>query len=1207
MKNTARILLLLCLTLVSFSANCFWELDLGENFYQISEEIVSQHVKWAKPLPGGPIRTLFIGPRLGMREAVELVQRMDLDYDAVIVHSSSVLGHPTNRAIVKGANEADTIERLKEILQKDLDLIVIGNVHWGTLPEDIRSTIFDKINGGAGLLYVYPDKSFDDFFKANAASAAAANVNIDLIPTGHIANVPNAEALMDSIKMYRIGTGRIVTFSFPARGVCLTTDPLMPSYEYQQAIIARLAMKAAGREFIATDLNIKIQKNSLGLSASVEGLKNVRAEIIVRDEKDEVEFEKTAAISIKKGKLSSEIPLGVLKEGGHFCDVILRSDGGSLGFGSSYFETTSKVNVESLSTDKEFYEVGEVIKGVVKIGPKLKRGQSVVVSLKDNFKRVVWSGELSGRDGKFTFEIPLGRPLTILHNLYAEIRNDEGVLSQKVKEVPVAKRGLPDNFSFVGWGYASSISHLASIQSKHILELGLDTRSNCGFGKHDVYGMAKANQRSIPYSWLIEYWGAKGVSERTPCLTDPEYLRGEKERFHEKTKEMLPYGALGYTLGDETYYSLYYDAVCYSPSCRKHFMEFLQKDYGALGALNAEWKTDYQSWEELLDIKSLDDLPKTNVAPRGDHWRYSDWVMTQAHKFGKEKIHEIDPTALVGLDGSESLYASTGIYWYDLMNEIDMINVYPYCDWPQKSLNRHCVRSFLHEGMFSGMWFGGYTGQREEKFQRYYPWYCLMLGFNSAWWYDTKGPGEIHNALTDDFSAVESFQQASEEVLEIKSGIGKQIMLSERLDDKIAIHYSQRSFHVDSLLRDPVLERGPGNYQKSLAEFIQIVLDLGLQFNMVATEQIEAGELTDKGYKVLIMPCSQALTDKEVEVILQFVEDGGVVITDYLTGMRNGHLVPVTNWKFGELFGLKLPEIFGKELVNGRWVPTSAPRENIDMTHGIIKLDKEVDGLKPDLTLANRPSCSFLTWPGSSPEYLGHSNMVFKAGVVNKFGRGKAMYLNFPVEGYWEDRCLGRESDQHEFYRQVMKWAGVENQVGLTVDDKPVPATEIVRFNNGNETYIAVCKDPYIESEEGFQAEMKLPEKHFIYDMRRGEYLGETDNIDVRIEAGRAQMFAFLPYRIQSLELKLDLTRVAAGEKLKGDIEIDAKAGHIINVKVFGPDGIERKYYMQNIEADSGRAKFIFNSALNDDRGTWKLVARDAVTGLSIEENFIIE
>ena len=97
-------------------------------------------------------------------------------------------------------------------------------------------------------------------------------------------------------------------------------------------------------------------------------------------------------------------------------------------------------------------------------------------------------------------------------------------------------------------------------------------------------------------------------------------------------------------------------------------------------------------------------MPKNNPAPRGDHWRYSDWVMTQAHKFGKERIREIDPTALVGLDGSESLYASTGIYWYNLMNEIDMINVYPYNDWPQKALNRHCVRSFLREGMFSGAW-----------------------------------------------------------------------------------------------------------------------------------------------------------------------------------------------------------------------------------------------------------------------------------------------------------------------------------------------------------------------------------------------------------------------------------------------------------------------------------------------------------------------
>jgi len=63
MKISVAAILLLLFTLVSFPANCSWELDLGENFYTIGEKVVSPHVKWAKPLPGGPVRTLFIGPR----------------------------------------------------------------------------------------------------------------------------------------------------------------------------------------------------------------------------------------------------------------------------------------------------------------------------------------------------------------------------------------------------------------------------------------------------------------------------------------------------------------------------------------------------------------------------------------------------------------------------------------------------------------------------------------------------------------------------------------------------------------------------------------------------------------------------------------------------------------------------------------------------------------------------------------------------------------------------------------------------------------------------------------------------------------------------------------------------------------------------------------------------------------------------------------
>jgi len=886
----------------------------------------------------------------------------------------------------------------------------------------------------------------------------------------------------------------------------------------------------------------------------------------------------------------------------------MRVRGRSVGFGTRYFETQSSVRVIAVDTDKPYYEVGDDLKGTVDLSGGLDDDCSLAIYLKDNYGRVVWRQDVDAPDQSTTFEIPVGKPLTILHTLNADIVRDGFTVSRKIRELSVAMRGRSDDFSFAGWGGTSPTSHLATLQSGEIHRMGLDTRTNCGFGELAAYGNARVNLRAIPYAWIMEFWGSPGVTERYPCLTDPEYRAQERERFHTKTAEMQPYGTQAYTLGDETYFNLFDDGVCYSPSCREKFRDFLREDYGTLDALNEEWGTEYRDWDDLLRVTSPDDLPSNTPAPRADHWRFIDWVVVDAHRFGRQCIREIDPTALVGLDGTESLYASTGIYWYNLVRAVDMINVYPYCDWPQKMFNRHCVRSFLHPGMYSGMWFGGYVDERDEKYERYTPWYSLMLGFNSVWWYDTAIPGEIHNALAPDFAPVDNFRQASEEVREIKAGVGRQIMRSEREHDRIAIHYSQRSFHVDSLLRDPMIEREPGKWQRATTEFITLILDLGLQFQMVATEQIEAGELISDGYKVLIMPCSQALTEQEKVAIFEFVEQGGVVIADYLTGMRDAHLVPLETWDFGELFGLERGAITGTKIEGHQAVATSKPREIVGTTDGIVTLKGEAHGLEADLVLPNRPTPGTTIDPEGRAQALGRSNRVFTAGVVNRYGRGKTLYLNFPVDGYWEDRYLGHETPLREFFRDVLRWAGIEAPVSVSIDGEPASATELVRFRNGNEIYLSICRDPYTRSEEEQKATVQLPESYAVYDMRRMKYLGEENTFEVTLKPGRFELFALLPCPVKSLAIDLAASRVHAGARITGSVtriaDSEPIATHVINIRVFDPDGNEQPHYMQNIEAVNGKAPYELNTAFNDKPGIWRLTARDVVSGQQTTESF---
>jgi len=79
---------------------------------------------------------------------------------------------------------------------------------------------------------------------------------------------------------------------------------------------------------------------------------------------------------------------------------------------------------------------------------------------------------------------------------------------------------------------------------------------------------------------------------------------------------------------------------------------------------------------------------------------------------------------------------------------------------------------------------------------------------------------------------------------------------------------------------------------------------------------------------------------------------------------------------------------------------------------------------------------------------------------------------------------------------------------------------------------------------------------------------------------------------------------------LSGGIILNAKqeiaAKNIVNIKVFGPDGVERQYYMQNIEVAGGSTEYTIKTAINDESGKWKIVARDAVTGKTDTVSFSI-
>ena len=84
-------------------------------------DIVTEHIPWAKPLSGGPIRGLFIGPMYGHRETAELAQRLSLDFDVIFPGTTS---RWTQHGSLSGYTKiTDVLNNLHQKLDQQLDCI----------------------------------------------------------------------------------------------------------------------------------------------------------------------------------------------------------------------------------------------------------------------------------------------------------------------------------------------------------------------------------------------------------------------------------------------------------------------------------------------------------------------------------------------------------------------------------------------------------------------------------------------------------------------------------------------------------------------------------------------------------------------------------------------------------------------------------------------------------------------------------------------------------------------------------------------------------------------------------------------------------------------------------------------------------------------------------------------------------------------------
>ncbi len=1155
---------------------------------EMTRRVVTPHVKWACPVQGGPVRTLAIGPRWHQRETVELAQRLDVQYDTVCFCAADSLINPGSLYLYGSydlygyprKNATDVLYDLTRKLNADCNCMLLSGFHPELLPPEVRQGLVAKVHGGRGLLLFGDARKLLDEF---GESLEAVDWQPAVVPLEHLP--ATGDMLADGrpvCSAYRFGQGRVLVFHWNTgnRGARLAYTPglsheapgVLGYYDYFHSLIARGVLWAAGRQ-PAAEIRFGQRADQLVVDAS-KALAGVMLEIMVHDPGRGVCERRVVAegIDLPQGTSTHTLPPLGPATGPRLTSVWLKQAGKVVAWGTGYFDLGEEpARITAVDLENAVLEAGAAAAGTVRLS-KLPPSAKMEIELRDSLDRLLGRHEIVPTQPAVKFRFELAQPLAILHEIRVRLFSGKRLLDQRLAEFTVPDRRV-DDFQFLVWSSGSNHAVRDHI-NRALAEGGVDWIDNTGLTGGDARraevmcrNAARHGLASVPYITRIASMQQSG-RERRPCLHDPKHIEPWTAGLTERAQGARPFGPPAYTLGDENFLVHHQLDVCIAPPTLAAFHEWLEGEYGSIAGLNETWHTDYTNFGDIVPPTFEEVRAEPDHWPRwADHRRFMDRTLTRAHVLGRDAIRRADPQARVGFDGVFSLDSWHGYDFYALCRACDLVQVYAVRP-PQIEY----LRSWHLPDAVRGAWYN-HTGNIDEISAKALAWHLLFHGLNSSWYWTSYNTGPA--LLFPDLRPTPQFEWMQDSIGEIKAGIGKLLLAARREHDGIAIHYSQPSVHAGTLM----------NRSHAAAQwgFARLVEDLGLQYDMLADEQIREGKLDD--YRVLLMGASAAIGPEEAEIIRQFVEQGGTVVADTLPGILDEHCRLLETGQFDKLFGVKrtgLPE---------------TGDEAIGLSH---------QGLPEELSLKVYDTAL----KAVDADTWGAAGDV-PAVLVRRAGQGQTVLLNASIEAYDRLHKARNGLAVASVARQVFAAAGVEPQATVTVDGRPIDSCELVRFTDGAIRYVALVRDHHVAGMAAEDATVEFSEAAQVYDIRAKQSLGRVARVTTRIDPGEPKVYALLPHAVESIAIVPNALTARPGApalfRVTLDLHGNQPAGrHCLRIEVAGPDGSPLRHYAKNVPTEALATQVSIPLALNDAEGTWQLRATDVASGQTCSASLVV-
>jgi hypothetical protein len=1043
------------------------------------------------------------------------------------------------------------------------------------------------------------------------------------------------------------GKGRVVAFGYVEQG--FTPESIDPYekkiswdyWEYQYSLLARALLWASGRE---TPVRLapaaaSASSPSLRLELTSSTPRLVTVDVTSRSEFGRRLGATTLERRLAAGNASLEIPADTLRPasdwpgGRQILDVIVRdaATGATLDWGSATFQVAKSAMLTLARPAVEVYRRGETLSAVLRSAGDLA-GLRMRMRVSDDLGRlltVIDAPARAERTFAYTLDDFVGKSASVT----AELVDARGSVVDQLRAKPVMvipeRRRQKEYTPLVSFG--GTKHYLQDAQMRQVRAAasdtgftwgaGVDNSLNVPRGSFGVYwydrgpttpeGMERAiadfNKTGdfdalgyLTKKELYKRTGDKRFLRRTPSFNDRAFMRSLTGIARASARNKARYGMDYYFVGDEGSLTSYGDPFDFdwSPAALDDFRAWLKAEYTTLDALNREWKSDFKAWDAVVPFTTEEARATRNFAPWADHRTFMEVTFADTYRLVRDAVREADPEAHIAVSGTQATNAYNGADWYRLDQVID--DFLSYDGGNQWDMHR----SFAKPGAMIGFWTGyGSKGSAARNAV----WSAAVhnvLHPNVFWMYSFLNPDLTHSASARDLG--EAFAALRFE------GVGKLLMESERLQDGIAIHSSMASVHAASILGyhtrgdDDVdgeaKDRAGPSFPADRDGWVRAVNDLGMQFDFVASEQVERGALASGKYKTLILPFSLALSDEEARAVEAFVRAGGTVIADSSAALLDEHCAWRERGALDDLFGISAPAPSARAL-SGSGGDVSVTEEGARWSIGTV----ELGGIRAAEPAVKAAAATPLA-------RVGDTDVV----TVRRVGGGTAIYLNALFDGYSRER---RKNFGGSSYRALL--ASLLGRVNvrpavdvLSADGRRLTQAQVVRYRLGDAEVVTVVKDDVAlegvtgrdgvtvyggEGGESVRQEItvKLPRKAYVTNVRSGDRYGLTDTVRAPVLAGDAVVLAVSPAD-NAIALR-GPSSAALGDHLAFSVTSSQSSPRLVRWHVFAPDGSMMRAYAANVLIGGGPSTVVLPSALNDPAGEYTLRATDLLTGASAE------